>query len=124
MKQTGLSSVQGYLHSTGHVSRRNPMKSSLVQIDLNVVLGLGIFYVPVNIDNTWRVLEDLLDLACQRKAPTIVRAIDFGHQCLQHRRARRNFADLDAGAELLGDLLQSRTDAAGDFVALGAAIVA
>ena len=50
------------------------------------------------------------------------RAVDFGDERLQHRRAGRHFGDGDARIESRGDLGDARAHAFGDVVALRACV--
>ena len=58
------------------------------------------------------------DLAGQREPALLVRAVDFGDERLQHRRAGRHFGHGDARAVFRGDFGDARADAFGDVVAL------
>src|SRR5579883_2110659 len=82
---------QSDLQRTSYVGRRNPVQGRLRQVDLQIVLRLGILDVPVNIDDAGCLLKDLLDLCGQRDLALIVGTVDFGDQRLQYRRAGRDF---------------------------------
>ena len=84
------------------------MQCCLVEIDLEVVLHLRIFDVPVDIHHTGRGLEDVLDLFGHLDLLLVVRAVNFGDKRLQHGRTRRHLGDLDARAITIADLDQSR----------------
>ncbi len=51
-----------------------------------VVLGLGIFDVPVDIDHSRSLLEDLLDLRSKRNLPFVVWTVDLRDERLQDWR--------------------------------------
>ena len=59
------------------------MECRFIKIDLQVVLGLRVFYVPVHIDNTWRLLKHLLDLSRQFDLALVSGPVDFGNERLQ-----------------------------------------
>ena len=99
------------------------MQGRLVEIHFQVVLGLRVLDVPVHIHDAWRLLKDLLDLSCQFDLPFVIRPVDFRHQSLQYRRTGRNFRNLDARTEGLGNLVQFRTQPSCNLVALRFAIV-
>ena len=81
------------------------MECCLIEIHFQVVLGLRILNVPVHIHHSRSLLEDFLDLRRQFDLAFVIRPVDFRDKSLQHRRAGRNFRDLDTCPERLGDLV-------------------
>ena len=57
-------------------------------------------------------------MSSERDAAVKIGAVHFGDQGFQDGRAGRNFGDLDAGAEAIGDGLKARPDLFCDLVAL------
>src|SRR5581483_4530501 len=99
------------------------MQRCLVEIDFEIVFGLRVFYIPVNVHYARCPLKYLFNLGGKLNLPFVVRAINFCEQRLQHRRPWWDFGYLDAGTERLGKLDQFGTESTGNFVSLGFAIV-
>ena len=114
-----VGAVQSDLHGAAYVGCGNPVQRSLVEIDLQVVLHLRIFDVPVHVHHAGRGLEDLLDLLRHLDLLLVVRAVHFGDQRFQHRRTGRHLGDLEPRAVLVADLDQRR--AAGAWRCRGSA---
>ncbi len=81
------------------------MQRRLVKIDFQVILGLRVFHIPINVDYAGGLLKDLLDLGRQFNLAFVVWPVNFGDQSLQHRRTGWNFGDLDACAVGLSNLV-------------------
>ena len=88
MQQTRSSAIQPNFQGAAHVRSRDTMQRSFVEIDLQVVLHLGIFDVPVDVHHPGRGLEDVLDLLGHLDLLLVVGTINFGDQRLAAREAR------------------------------------
>ena len=99
------------------------MQRRLFEIHLQVVFDLRVLDVPVHVDDSRRLLENLLDLRCQCNLAFVIRPVNFRHQGLQHGRPGRNLRHFDARAEGQSDLVQLGTQPPRDFVALRFAVV-
>ena len=102
---------------------RNRLGADAVQRGLFLVddearLRLVGLDIPVDVHDARRAFENVAHLAGQREAVGFVRAVDFGHERLQHGRPGRHFGDGDARVVLGGDRGDARAHAFGDVVAL------
>ena len=75
-------------------SFRDAVERGLLFIDREAVLRLIVFHVPIDIDNAFGLFEQIAHLPRQRDASLDIRAVNFGDQRFEHRRARRHFATL------------------------------
>ena len=77
----------------------------------------------VHVDDVGRVPETLGDHAGRLDLAFVVLAVDFSDQRRQHRRAGRNFDNLDVAAERPRDCLQGIVQRTRDLMALAFAVV-
>ena len=106
------------------IRRGNALQGGLVEIDFDIVLGLRIFHIPVDVHHSRRLLENLFDLGREFGLALVVRTIDFRYESFENGRTRGNLSDLDSRAKRSGNLVEFRTKPARDVVALRAAILA
>ncbi len=91
------------------------MQRGLLLVDLDPVLRLRIFHVPIHIDDVRCLLKDLLDLSGDINLASSIGTVDFGHQRLHNGRARRNLAYLDPRTVRQPDLLEFGPEALRDL---------
>ncbi len=92
--------------------------AAFLSVDDQAVLRLIVFYVPIDVDDTLGLLEQIPDLPRQCDPSFHARAVHFGDQGFEHRRAGRHFGDFDSRSITLGDGLNSQAHLLGDLVAL------
>ena len=105
MQQASISATQPHLQCTSNVRSGNPVQRRLVEVHLQVILGLRVLNIPIDVYYARSLLKDLLNLGCQFNLAFVVRPVNFGDQGLKHRRTGRNFGDLDARAVGFGNLV-------------------
>ena len=99
------------------------VERGLFLVDVEEETRLVFLAIPVDIDDSGRLLEDAFHLASEGLARGPILPVDFGDERLQHRRPRRHLGHGKGGAILLRDRQNPFTDTFCDGVAVGLAIL-
>ena len=99
------------------------MRRGFVEIYLQIVLGLRVFDIPVNIHDSRRLLKDFLDLRSELGLALVVWPIYFRDEGFENRRPGRDLGHLEARTKGRGQFIQFGPQATRDLMALGLAIV-
>ena len=82
VQEAGSGAIQADLHGFADVGGGDAMQRGLVEVDLQVILRLRVFHIPVHVHHSRSGLKDVLDLFCERDLLLIVRTVNLCHQRL------------------------------------------
>ncbi len=123
MQEADGAALGRHLHGCRHVRGRDGGGAGARLIDDQRRLRLRRRDVPIDVDDSGRLLEHGFHLAGELQATRRIRTVDFRDERLQHRRPRRHFRHLNRGVEPSRDRHEPIAHALGDVVALLAALV-
>jgi len=123
VEESGALAAEGDGEGAGHVLHGDAREGGLLPVNAEGNLGAVVLPVPVHVNHAGGLLHDRLDPGGKAGAAGIVRAVDFGHQGGEHRRAGGDLRHLDPGAVAVGDRLHQRPDPLGDVVGLVLALL-
>jgi hypothetical protein len=102
--------VDGDVECLGNGGGADAGEGGCFLIDDEAGLLLIRFVVPVRVDDSGGLLEDLADPGGEALAGWFVRAVDFGDERLEDRRSGGDFGDGDAGTVAGCDCGEARAD--------------
>ena len=122
VQQIHRGAADGQLQGLGDGVVADAVEGGLFLVEQEPGFGLVGLDIPVGVHDAFGMVEDVNNLAGEREAAFLVRAVDFSHEGLEDGRTGRDFGDGDAGAVFGGDGGDARADTFGNVVALGFAL--
>ena len=123
MRQANDSPAHGQAQRLRNLVGGNTHQRCFFFVHHKAILRLGGLHGPIYVHHARSLLEFVANLPRKVDLLAIIRAVDFRHQRLIHRRAGGNFRHFQFGPVFLPDGHNGVTHALRDIVALGGAIV-
>ena len=123
VQQPDILATQGNSSVRATSSTAMPDRAAFSRSTAKVTLLLVVLPVPVHVNHPGGPGQDRLDPGGDTGTAGVIRAVDLGHQCREHRRTGRDLGHLDPGPVLVGNRLQQGADTLGNGVGLVFALV-